>query len=349
MSGVRFTWRRLVAVSVATTLLAAAGCSSSDDKKDGGSSGAVDKVNYLTAFGAFGREGYVWVAMEKGFFSKRKIEVTVQPGEGASKNLQLLASGAAQFSANDLSGVMLLQGDSKTGYKDKVRAIASVQQQTLNAIMVLNKSGIKTPKDLEGKTIGSAPGSTPQLLFPVYAKLAGVDPTKVKFQGVAAAQTPQQLAAETVQGIGQFTVAVGTVEKAAAGAGKAGVTVLPYSDVVGDLYGNAIMTTTELTKKNPDLVKRFRDAILEGLKYSLDHPEEAGEIVKKFNPNLDAAGAGRELQLMKAYAGEASEIGTFDKDRVNRAIAIMQGTGTLQPDALKAEDIVAFDVAPVRS
>jgi hypothetical protein len=63
-----------------------------------GSDEQPNEVTYLTAFGSFGREGYAYVAQEKGFFAKCKIRVDIQPGQGVSSNLQSLASGKAQFS-----------------------------------------------------------------------------------------------------------------------------------------------------------------------------------------------------------------------------------------------------------
>lgn len=47
--------------------------------------------------------------------------------------------------------------------------------------MTLEGSGITSPKDLEGKKVGAATGSVNQLLFPAYAKLAGIDATKVQW------------------------------------------------------------------------------------------------------------------------------------------------------------------------
>ena len=46
---------------------------------------------------------------------------------------------------------------------------------------------IKTPKDLEGKTLADAPGSVVRLLFPTYAQLAKIDYNKVKWQNGEAA------------------------------------------------------------------------------------------------------------------------------------------------------------------
>ena len=64
----------------------------------------------------------------------------------------------------------------------------AVHQQNLVSIITLEGSGITQPKDLEGKQVAAATGSVNQLLFPAYAKLAGIDANTVEFVN---AQTTQ--------------------------------------------------------------------------------------------------------------------------------------------------------------
>lgn len=330
----------------AVLMFATGGCT--EDAKGDKNTGPVDKVAYLTAFGMTGREGYVIVADKKGFFKKRNIEVSIQAGNGAGDNMTKLASGVAQFSANDISAVMSLQGNGKL--KAPVRAVAAIQQLTLNAIIVMASSGITQPKQLEGKKIASPANSAPQLLFPAFAALSSnsnepasrLDPSKVTFINLAAPAVQPALVAGQVDGIGQFTVSAGTVSKVAGGKP---VNVLAYSDYVRDLYGNGLFTTNKLIDENPDLVKRFRDALLEGLAYALEHPEEAGKLINAKEPAVNAEGAQSELELMKPYAMSSGRVGILDESRVIRAIAILQGTGVVQP-GLTADEMVAFSLAP---
>lgn len=332
--GARFT--RLGATALAGLLAVTAGCTSGVEQTADG----PDKVVYLTAFASFGREAYAWVALEKGFFRAQGIEVDIKPGAGASENLKLLAAGKAQFSANDLSGVMITLGNGD--HAGDVRAVAAIQQRTLNSITVLESSGITTPADLPGRKIGGAPGATPMLLFPAYARLAGIDPATVQWVNVPAQQTPAMLAAGRVDGIGQFTVARGTVEKAAQGRP---VHLLPYSDVIADLYGNALIAPTSLIDEDPDLVRRFSQALLDGLVYAIDHPDETGAILHKHVPGADPVLAAQETLLMQPYILSGARPGVLDPNRIARAIAVLTGAGVI-PAGLTPEQVVAFELAP---
>lgn len=321
------------AFAAALLVLIAAGACDSDRDPAGG---APDKVTYLTAVGAFGRESYAWVAKEKGFFAKAGIDVEIRNGSGTTENLALLASGRAQFSANDLSAVMIVLGNGR--YRSDVRAVAAIQQRTLNSVTALSGTGIDTPADLSGRTIGGVQGGAPWLLFPAYAKLAGFDPNSVKWIGVEAAQMPKLLAAGRVDGVGQFVVARPAAEKAA---GRPAV-VLPYSDVLTDLYGNAVLASTKVLREDPDLVRRFTEALIEGLVYTIDHPEESGQILRRYVPTVDADTAAAEVRLMEPYVRVNGVVGTFDGARVARAIAVLRGTSIIAGE-LPTTDVVALD------
>ncbi|MFI5911017.1 ABC transporter substrate-binding protein [Dactylosporangium sp. NPDC051541] len=335
-------YRALLASALAVVLIGVAGCSS--DTKDNSTTPAAenkapDKVTYLTAFGAVGRDAFAWVAQEKGYFKEAGLDVDIQLGAATGENLKGLASGKAQFANLDLIGAWILAG--KGEYKD-FRAIAAIHQQTLVSIVALEGGGITAPKDLEGKKLGAATGSVNQLLFPGYAKLAGIDATKIQWVNAQPAQLPALLAGGQVQALSTFLIGSKGIEKAAGG--KKAV-VLPYSKFLGDLYGNGIITTAKIAKENPDLAKRFRDASLKALKYTIEHPDEAAQILKKAQPAADITAAVGEITLMTPYVTSGSAIGAMDQERVARAIATLQAS-ELIPAGLTPDSIVDFAITP---
>src|SRR3954451_2434228 len=331
-------YRALLASVLAVALIGtAAGCS--DDKKDPASAAAdakqADKVTYLTAFGAVGRDAFAWVAQEKGYFREANLDVTIQLGAATGENLKVLAAGQAQFANLDLIGAWILAG--KGDYKD-FRTIAAIHQQSLVSIVSLEGAGISSPKDLEGKKVGAATGSVNQLLFPAYAKLAGIDASKVQWVNAQPPQLPALLAGGQVQALSTFLIGSKGIEKAAGG--KKAV-VLPYSKYLGDLYGNGIITTSKIAKENPDLAKRFRDASLKALKYTIEHPDEAAQILKKAQPAADVTAAVGEITLMTPYVTSGSGIGVMEQERVARALATLQGYALI-PAGLTPDAVVDF-------
>jgi NitT/TauT family transport system substrate-binding protein len=327
--------------ALAVMLIGVAGCSSDSKAEPAAANGdkPLDKVTYLTAFGAVGRDAFAWVAQEKGYFKEAGLEVNIQLGAATGENLKGLAAGQAQFANLDLIGAWILAG--KGDYKD-FRAIAAIHQQTLVSIIALEGAGITSPKDLENKKLGAATGSVNQLLFPAYAKLAGIDATKIQWVNAQPPQLPALLAGGQVQALSTFLIGSKGIEKAAGG--KKAV-VLPYSKYLGDLYGNGIITTSKIAKENPDLAKRFRDASLKALAYTIAHPDEAAQILKKAQPAADITAAVGEITLMTPYVGTGSAVGVLDQERVARAIATLQAGGLI-PAGLTPDAVVDFALAP---
>ncbi|HEX5543541.1 MAG TPA: ABC transporter substrate-binding protein [Micromonospora sp.] len=336
--------RTIATAALVTALVLVTGCSGSDDAKEPGGDGAasLEKVSYLTSFGNFGRDSYALVAKDKGFFKQSGFDVDVKPGGGTNDVIKHVVSGAADFGVIDLTGGLLQMGQGQA--KDFV-AVAAIHQRTMAAIVSLEGNNITSPKDLEGKTLADTPASVVYNLFPTYAKLAGFDVNKVKWVHGDPQNLMGMLAAEKVDGIGQFVVGKPTVETVAKGKKAA---LLPYSDVMTDLYGNALIVSAKMAKEKPEMVRKFTEALLQGLEYSIDHPQESGEILAKNVPATNAEAAAAELELMAAFvrsAGSGAAVGTLDSQRLARAIAILQGAGAIEP-GLTPEQVVDFELAP---
>jgi NitT/TauT family transport system substrate-binding protein len=336
--------RTFAVAALATAMAVVSGCTSDEPDENGnqdGSGNAV-KVTYLTSFGNFGRDSYAWVALEKGFFKEAGFDVTIQQGKGTGGNITTVVGGTADYAPIDLTGGLIAMGK-PDGAKD-FTAVAAIQQRTMAAIATTEEKGIKTPKDLEGKTIADAPGSVVRTLFPTYAKLANIDATKVTFQNGEAATLINTLGSGRVDGIGQFVVGRPTILAIT----KKTPVFLPYSDVLTDLYGNVLITSTKNAKEKPAEVRAFSAALLKGLDYALANPKEAGEILKKHDGTANPVAAQQELELMGSFvrsAGTGEKIGTIDTQRVARSIAILQGAGQLETP-LTPEQIVSVDLTP---
>ena len=162
---------RIIAMIMATVACAALnGCRGSDDKP--GTS--LDHVTYITAFGAAGRDAFAG--------SRRKRAISVRPGstcgsvrQGGRREPQGhgLRTGAVRepgpHRRDDLRGCRAGQGiQGLPRHPRHSPADPGLHHE-------LEGAGITTPKDLEGKKIAAAANSVNQLLFPGYARLAGIE------------------------------------------------------------------------------------------------------------------------------------------------------------------------------
>jgi len=313
-------------------VVAVGGCG--DDRDDGGTAKSKDKVTYVTAFGAIGRDAFAWVAQEKGYFAEAGLEVAIQKGAGNVQNLTMIKANQAQFGALDFTGAVIQAG---TGKFTEWRAVAAVHQQTLVSIMTTADTGITKPADLKGRTIATGAGSVSELLFPAYAKLAGLDPSTVRIQGVQTTALTGLMAQRKVDALSTFLLS----RKALENASKKQVVVLPYSDYLKDLFGNAIIARADLVTGDRDLVERFTTAALKGLRYTIDHPAEAAEILHRAEPTAAVPAAVGEIEAMKPYVAPpgGGAIGHFDQGRVTAGIDELVQAGLL-PAGLTPAQVV---------
>jgi len=341
------TRRRLLAGG---TALAAAGLTGACGRGGTSAAGAppAEKVTVLTGASFQGREAPLFVAKQMGWFRDAGLEVQVLAGKGTTENLKMLASGQATFATLDVSGAIIEYTNPKPDAIRNFTMTAVLHQTTLACFVALASSGISTPRDLAGKTLSYLPGGVNDLLLDTYAELADFDPSKVTWvSNPIATQHAGLLAARKVDAISQFVPAVQSVEAVA----KQELAVLAFADVMGSLHGSAIGVTTETARTKPDLVRRFNGALVEALRWSLDHPEQAGQIYAdqpetKSQP-VELAVA--EIKAMTGYVkGQAgSQIGHFNLERVAQNIAILKGAQAItNADDLMPEHIVTPSLVP---
>lgn len=294
------------------------------------------KVTYATSFGNFGRDAFVYVAIEKGYFQDVGLDVQVVPGAG-TENARLLAAGTVDYMANDVSGSSYQKATA--GFP--IRVVAVTSQQSQSAIAVLADSGITQPGDLEGKTLADTPGSIGRILFPFYAKKAGIDASKVTLVPTTPPALPALLASGKVDAAGQFTVGRPLLEKAA---GKK-VRMLKYSKYLPGLLGNALWVREDRIRNNPDQVKRFAEALLKGLAWAVDNPGTAGYIMQKYVPLADPIVAALELKILKQYVRTKCTrtygLGYVDVGKMKSTASLIRNA--FQTDKLRYDDIYSTE------
>jgi NitT/TauT family transport system substrate-binding protein len=326
----------LVAAATAAPVLAGCGAAKPRAKR----SRTMDRVVYLTAFGTNGRDGYAHVASAKGFFAEAGVKVSIQGGKAGESNHLLLTSGQAHFASVDGAGAFIRYATGKdTGF----RIVAAIQQSTLVSIVTMADRGIAGPRDLTDRTLGVAAGAVPHTLFPAYARLVGVDPKRVTWTNASPDQLPGLVIANRIDGAGLFLVAKPSVEAAAKGRK---VFVLPYSDVLPDLYGAVTVTQKKTLAENPDLVRRFTRALLRGLEYAVTNPGEAGQILHAAEPTQDPKLAAAELDMMRPFVLPAGlPVGAIDRTRAAKNIALLKSVELVPAaaDGAIIDQVVDFD------
>lgn len=265
--------RQLAALVVAAALLAPAACSS-DSGEVTPASGQPDKVNVGVI--PILDVAPIYLGKQKGFFSKRNMDLNLTLAQGGAAIVPAVVSGQYQFGFSNVISLLVTQS---RGLPIKVvcngNNSTGVDGQDFAALMVKGDSPIKTAADLAGKTVAANTlNNIVDTSVRASVRKAGGDPKAVKFVELpfpdqpAALQTGRVDAVFVVEPFQQAVLAQGGRKIASS-----------YVDAAPNLTVALYFTSDQILSSNPDLVRRFTEAMKESLAYADAHPDEARAII----------------------------------------------------------------------
>jgi NitT/TauT family transport system substrate-binding protein len=300
---------------------------------------ALDNVTLITDFGFNGRHAYFFVAIEKGYYKDADLEVKVVRGQGSVDAIRQVGANNAIVGFADAGSLVLARGNDQI----PVKLVSIVYARPPQAIFCREDSGLKQPKDLEGASIANPAGGATVDMFPIYARAAGFDAGKVKWIVAGSDALPVLLAGNRVPCVGQFTVGEPLLRRQAA---PARLVRFAFADAGVSFYGNGIIATDTTIATRPDIVRRFVAATIRGMQDAFADPEEAGRIMNKYHPTVDAVVAKGETEAVAELAqvkGEA--LGMIDPARIEETIGAVTSVFKLKT-SLKATDVYAPGFVP---
>ncbi|MGL4325563.1 MAG: ABC transporter substrate-binding protein [Beijerinckiaceae bacterium] len=256
------------------------------------------------------------VALEKGYYKAEGLDVTMDPGQGSAGALQRVATGAYQIGFADVNS--LIEYNAKNTGKE-ILAVFMAYDLPPFGVYALKKSGIKGPKDLEGKKLGAPVFDASFRLFPAFAKKTGIDRTKVEHVNL----TPQLREQSLVQGSVDFVSGhyfSSMLDLKARGVKEEDIVVMRYADAGMDVYGNGVIVSPDLAKNNPKAVTGFIRATIKGWRDVIADPKLGVDAVLKRDPLANAALETERLKLsletnvLSAYV-KANGMGDVDPAR----------------------------------
>lgn len=262
-----------------------------------------------------GAHGGFFVAKDKGFYAAKGLDVTIGRGFGSGDTIKVVAAEKLDFGfANIPAGIV------SRGKGAPVKQIAVIIGKAPESFVSFEEKGIRSLKDLEGKSFLEAAGAATMVTWPAFAKLAGIDINKMTFIAVEAAAKP----AAFFGGRGDlaFGFRPGFDEPVIVRARKEGrkLVYLRWEDYGWKVYGSGIVTSDALLKRDPKLAADFVAATMEGYRWAIENHEQALDIFVKANPEVDREAA--RLGLMAAIdglltkAGRDHGLGYMDPERM---------------------------------
>ena len=268
---------KAVAVAAVAELLLAA-CGSSETPAPSSSGGAATdnvKVGVIPIVDV----APIYLGVKQGFFTKRSMNVTMESGQGGAAIVPGVVSGQFQFGFSNVTSLIIARSK---GVPLKVvaagNASTGVDGKDFSAIVVAANSPITSAKDLAGKTVSiNTLKNIGDTTVRQSVKKAGGDPSAVKFVELAFPDMPAALKEGRVD-------AAWVVEPFVTIATSQGAKVIASNlvDTSPDLQIALYFTSEQLKAADPDLVKRFTEAMNESLDYAGAHPDEVRAVLADY-------------------------------------------------------------------
>lgn len=280
---------------------------------------APEKVVFALNWFAVGDHAAYWVALDKGYYKAKGLDVELQNSKGSGDSIAKVDTGRADVGLADSAVVI-----AAVGRGAKIKVVGMVFDKTPLNIWSRKEAPITKPKDLEGKTIGAPPGDGQRQVFPAFAKLNGVDASKVTWVNVEPAAKIPALAEKRVDSVADYTTGLPFYEKAM---GKGNAVMMPWVDHGFDMYSMSIIASEKTMKDRPRMLRAFLEASYQGWRDVMQNPHAALEIFKKRVPEIDLAliepNMMMGLELMKTDRYARNGIGWMEEKKMCQSVDLV--------------------------
>ncbi|MFY1633244.1 ABC transporter substrate-binding protein [Solwaraspora sp. WMMB335] len=275
--------RPLVALTMAAALLVSAACGSDSATDEAG--GTEEVTDVTVGVIPIVDVAPIYLGDEKGFFTKRGINLTMESGQGGAAIVPGVVSDQFQFGFSNVTSLLTAQtrdvpiqivanGVASTGNPDA----------DFGGVVVAADSPIQTAADLAGKKVAvNTLKNIGDTSVRESVRKAGGNPDDIEFVEMAFPQMPAAVESGDVD-------AAWVVEPSLAIAKDAGARVVAWNfvDTAPNLTVAVYFTSTKLAQENPELVAAFEEAMAESLSYANAHPDEVRTVLRSYT-DIDQA------------------------------------------------------------
>ncbi|WP_223067928.1 ABC transporter substrate-binding protein [Paenibacillus caui] len=210
---------------------------------------------------------FLFAAQQQGYFEQEGLKVNLETPADTNDAIKLLASGKADLALSYQMQVAMSRAEDIP-----VVSVAALVRHPLNQLFVLESSGVKSPKDLEGKKVGYPSIPLDEAIVSTMVKSDGGDPSKVKYVDIGWDLIPAMTTGK-VDGIigGYINHEKLLIDKE----GVKMVTFDPSKYGLPDYYELVLTASEDGLKTKGDIIQKFMKAAAKGQEYTVQHPDEA--------------------------------------------------------------------------
>ncbi len=317
-------------------------------------SGAVQAqettIKFTLGWKTQGSDAAFFVARDKGYYKAEGLNVIIDQGEGSGATVTRIMGGAYDAGFGDVNAI-IQNAATKPGENPVM--VYMIWNRPPFAISSKKATGITKPKDLEGRTLGGAPGTPTTRLLEVFARKNGLDMGKIKLTSMAPNLQEPLLIKGDIDGALVFNITSYFNLLLNRQDPEKDFNWLTFGDFGLDLYSNGLMVSQKLIKENPKAVAGLVRATNKAMIEIAKDQAVAMKAVMAYDALVNEAIEKRRLQYSFSeliVSPEMKEIGVGDtKDaRMASAIGII-AEGYQLPRTPKPEEIFSRAFLPPKA
>ena len=228
--------------------------------------------------------GDLW-ADAQGNFERNGLKVNVKPGGPEKDAIKELEIGHAQFGVASADQVIRAVAKGSP-----IVVLAQLfQVNPLHWIYRPDRTVLKTPQDLKGKTIGVTYGGNDETIMRALLAKYNISENEVKLFSVRYDYTPFFKGEVDLWPLYRNAEAPIIGDKLRKAGEK--FDLMSPSRLGIQFVANSVVTTTKMLQERPETVKRFMQALIQGWTEALDpeNKEQAIKIILKYDPETPEA------------------------------------------------------------
>jgi NitT/TauT family transport system substrate-binding protein len=249
------------------------------------SAAAQAPIRFSLDWALQGNHGMWALAEDRGIFRRENLAVRMDRGFGSGDTIVKVASGAYDIGFADISAAVKFNAENPD---KRLVSIYQVFDRTAAAVVTLKGRGIETPKAVEGRHLGAPEGEGSRVLFPAFARAAGIDASRVRWSSMAANLRDTMLRQNQVDAVTGFLF---TVHFNLVGLGIPEEQILgfPFAEHGLDIYGSAVFARAEWLERNGEQAAGFLRASIAGLRLLIADADAGMAALKRREPLFDEA------------------------------------------------------------
>ncbi len=307
-------------------------------------------IKFTLGWKTQGSDAAFFVARDKGYFAAEGLDVVIDQGEGSGATVTRIMSGAYDAGFGDINAIIQ---NAATRPNDVPIMVYQIWNQPPFAIVTKASSGIKTPKDFEGKTLGGAQGTPTTRLLPVFAKTNNLDMAKIKVTNMAPNLQEPLLIKGEIDGALVFNITSYFNLVLNRQDPDKDFSWFPFGDFGMDLYSNGLMVSQKMIKEKPKAVAGLVRAVNKAMLEVAKDQDLGMAAAQKFDNLINMEVEKRRLQYSfdkLIVSAEMKEIGMGDlkDDRLKKSIGIVV-TGYELPSTPTPEQIFSRAFLPPKA